>query len=1013
MKRVSTPPSGQPEGRVTPLLGRTAELAAASEVLARLTEDSDAGVALLIGGDAGVGKTRLLRALVDEARDERVLIGHCMDFGGTGLPYLPFTEISGRLETTEPAFADELEGRFPSIARLRPSRRVLDRSVSGADDVLDRAAMFDDVLRALTALGADRPTLVVVEDAHWADRSTRDLLGVLLTRLPPRVAVVVTYRTDDLHRRHPLRPTVAAWSRLAGVHRLLLEPLASEAVRELIGYLHPSPLPERAVTEIVDRAEGNPFFVGELADAADVDAPTPNGRVRHAGVLPQSLLDTLLVRLDALPDNARSVVAAAAVAGRRVRHELLDAVLAESGAGTADVATGLRAAVDANVLETAATAQGDDEYGFRHALLAEAVYDDLLPGERIRLHGAYANSLRALGTLGTATELARHARSAGDLEAALDAEQRAAAEAMTVAAPDEALAHLESALEINARLHPTERLDHIELLRRASTAASAAGQGRRAIALGREAVAAFALPPRASDGEREQRANLLAGLARVLVAAEAEDEALVFTAEAVELVDSTTPSLARATAAAVHAHALMGVGRGADAMEWVRETERLAEALGRPELAVDVRTTAAWITRYAGDPRRAVHQIEAALHAAREVGDTWAELRSRHGLGGLRYNQLGDLHGALQAFSDNVARARELGRPWSPYGFESRTSAAQTYYVLGRWDEGDRLCDVRGERPPPEAEVELDATRTYSRAGRDEPGAEAALDRAPWRSDGWTAMRVVPAVVARRILLGRPDRALHLVEETVSGLTGAWHDQWFPARVRLSALAIEALAARADGGTDAERRAAALRAREWRSTGERAAEVTQSQYGRFGPEGLAQLAVLRAHAARMQWMAGDSPPAAEEYVALWRAAVQAFDYGDVFEQARSRLYLAHALRISGSADEAAAELTRARSTAQQLGAAPLLAAIDAVRGRPAAAGAPGLGALTDRERDVFGLVTQGRMNRQIATALFISEKTVSVHVSNILAKLGVHSRTEAAALARRQGWTSEEPNTRP
>ena len=223
---------------------------------------------------------------------------------------------------------------------------------------------------------------MILEDIHWADQSTRDLLTGLFTRPPAGpIAIVASYRSDDLHRRHPLRAAAAEWARLPRVSRISLQPLPDSEIRHLVHQLHPDPISDMEVRRIVGRAEGNAFFTEEL-----VAAVGEGGRM-----LPTDLADLLLVRLDRLDESTREIVRAAAVAGRRVSHTLLAAVVGDDAGFDA----GLRAAVDANILLPIR-----DRYAFRHALLAEAVYDDLLPGERVRWHTAYVAALSARGRSG-------------------------------------------------------------------------------------------------------------------------------------------------------------------------------------------------------------------------------------------------------------------------------------------------------------------------------------------------------------------------------------------------------------------------------------------------------------------------------------------------------------------------------------------------------------------------------------------------------------------------------------
>ncbi|NEC72228.1 AAA family ATPase, partial [Streptomyces rochei] len=367
---------------VSPLVGREDELARLTGVLERARAGE--ARAVLIAGDAGVGKTRTLDEVAGRAAaaGTTVLTGHCVDLGDVGLPYLPFTEILGVLA------ADE---RFAAVLAAHPvADRLLGagpQDAEGRDGTTrSRLRLFEDVAALLAELSDVAPLLLVLEDLHWADQSSRDLLRFLLSRgvlqrpaggaRGHRVALFASYRADDLHRRHPLRPLLAELVRLPSVERLELRPLPDGDVARLVRSLRERPLPEATVHRIVERAEGNAFYAEELVAATD--APV------HG--VPSGLADVLLIRFEQLSETAQQVLRTAAVAGRRVGHELLrDAV----GLPEEELESALREALGRQLL----VSDDGDTYSFRHALAREAVYADLLPGERARLHGAFARLL--------------------------------------------------------------------------------------------------------------------------------------------------------------------------------------------------------------------------------------------------------------------------------------------------------------------------------------------------------------------------------------------------------------------------------------------------------------------------------------------------------------------------------------------------------------------------------------------------------------------------------------------
>ena len=391
---------------------------------------------VLIGGEAGVGKSRLVSEFAARVVGEaRALTGGCLELGASGLPFAPFTGLLRQLvrELGLDGVAELLSGQGRrELARLVPE---LGEPASYEDEAYQgeaRARLFEQMLTLFERLAASGPLALIIEDAHWADRSTRDLLTYLIgnQQVMRGVLIVVTFRSDELHRGHPLRPLVAELGRIGWVRRLELPRLSrAEATEQIAAILTRDPEPAQA-DSVFRRSEGNPMFVEQL--------------LCFDGELPESLRDLVLANVQRLPDDTRELLRIASAGGVRLGHRLLATV---SDAGEDDLSRALRPAVSGNVLLADETG-----YQFRHALISEAMHDDLLPGEHSRLHARYAEAISAdpelVPTGRAAIEVAHHWYSAHDVTWALISAWEAAAEAGRALAYAEQLDMLSRVLEL-------------------------------------------------------------------------------------------------------------------------------------------------------------------------------------------------------------------------------------------------------------------------------------------------------------------------------------------------------------------------------------------------------------------------------------------------------------------------------------------------------------------------------------------------------------------------------------
>ncbi|MEU6220704.1 AAA family ATPase [Streptomyces sp. NPDC047022] len=989
-------------------VGRAEELGVLHDALARAATGEPQ--ALLVAGEAGVGKTRLIEEFTAAATGAGavVALGGCVEIGCEGLPFAPFSTALRALRRQFPEeLAEAAAGQEEELARLLPELGETRRG--HRDDEEGMARLFELTARLLERIAALRTVVLILEDLHWADASTRHLLAYLVRTLRGgRVAVVASYRSDDIHRRHPLRPLLAELDRLRTVRRIELGRFnRTEVQRQIAGIIDAEPEPAQ-VDGIFARSDGNAFFVEELAVAAHEGS---------CGGLTDSLRDLLLVRVERLPETAQHVVRIVAEGGSTVEHRLLAAVarLTED-----DLIEALRAAVGASILF--ATPEGDG-YRFRHSLVREAVSDDLLPGERSRLNRRYAEALEADPTLvpddQRAPRLASYWYLAHDAAKALPAALDAAVKARRRHAHAEQLQLLERAMElwdvapdtVRSQLRPhdyaevyppcgcdpaTTPLRYLDLLAEAAVAGRLSGERERALKIAKRALR---LLEEETDPLRAawfwvQRSKLMRNTGR-------GDGRQELTA-AEELVRGLPPSEVHAEVHSAVANWSMVHAPGPDALSAAERAVEYARMVGARDTEVNARLTLGGLLIEAGDIDTGLAQMYEVKERAAELGNAYVTGRAHVNLPS-HLEGIGRSREAEKVLREGLDLTRRLGLRdaeawvWANLG--------KSLYSLGRWDEATdaalaservgRIGGPRGFCAVIHAHVALargdlaDVERQLA-ATREHFGTS---DAAPQH-----VLSVVRIAAELAVAKGHAMDVRALVEPTLtSGFPVGTQRYGWPL---LLAAAIAEAAAAALPAAEPGRDASLERIRACSKKLAANAPVWQAHARWVGAE------LRRAEGL-------DGPHDWEEVVTAFEALERPY------ELARVRLRLAESLLApSGGEDgrERAAELLRlAGAVGDRLGAVPLAESI-ALLGRrarlapvrepvppdPAAVPDPAesLG-LTNRERDVLRLVAAGRSNRQIAEELFISPKTASVHVSNILAKLEVSGRGEAAAVAHR------------
>jgi DNA-binding CsgD family transcriptional regulator len=443
------------------------------------------------------------------------------------------------------------------------------------------------------------------------------------------------------------------------------------------------------------------------------------------------------------------------------------------------------------------------------------------------------------------------------------------------------------------------------------------------------------------------------------------------------------------------------MGRYEEAQSVGMEALTLAERLDLNELAADVITTLSGLKK--AGPREGLREaLRDAIDRAHASGALSAELRARYLLG-RSYEDWAEFEDTEFWFRSVIDRGVEAGIPFAPWAFEARWQLAWVYDVTGRWDEALELTDVAADSPPPIPRALLEPLRLHIRLDRGEDvAAEARALRMFWAREGGVAISASAVEIDAAGYRADASAAVEVYDEVVAVLSRIWHE-WFSARIRLGALTIAAINRAVPSLSAAERAAYAERVDRLHADGHVVLDRYSDPSGHWGPEGRAWMKRLDAETLRFRWLTGIDAPPHDALVDAWRDAIAMFeDFGHVHELARVRTALAGILRATGDLAGARELGDAAREAAHRLGAVRLLDDLRAIGSAPARAETTP-DALTPRETEILALVAEGRSNGEIAKQLFISAKTVSVHVSNILGKLDAAGRTEAAAIARRRG----------
>lgn len=973
--------------RSTRLVGRSDELLQLQDAV----ESARGGVftVVLIEGEPGIGKSRLVReATSDFVRPgDALMVGHGVDLAGEELPFgvvagalrdLVRREGAATLRAASPTAAATLGALLPDLAE-------------GATAQPSRAEIFDAFVTLIEAVATDRLTWLVVEDLHWSDMSSRDLLAYLVRVIgPARLLVTCTLRSHDRTADRAMARLVDELAREPAVRRMHLDRLSRDDVAAQMRDLLKQDVGRDLLNRAVELAQGIPFLTEELV----------LGGLRPTGPLPANVSELMLDRVDGLSRDAVMVTQASSLASGRIWHGLLASVC-ELPDDT--MAAACAEAVDTRVLEVDETGVA---YRFRHTLLREVVRAALLPADRLRWHERWAKQLEAdesspdreFGRIAAA----HHWAQTGDVDRAFSSTLDVATVARSVGASSELAVLMQRILQLWPRVPDAATragADRDQILDETIDALIQSDAWAAGLTLIDEELA--------GPGDKVRRTALLVrrawfvqqlGLVDATVSPNAEQLlALLIKAPASPLV--------------VEALIRLGFDLVAESPELAQRAHarsvEIADALARPRKQFWAREALALHLSLVGHVEEAIAMTEEVLPSVRLTFPSEASVFEADCTWWLCC--LGRHEDAIEVGTralHGIGRPEQARRNWAL----ATANLSAALMATGKWDQvAERLDHARTLGVTGTRASVLDVLAGILACYRGdlssaEEAARAARAQLPGQENQvWPGIRGWVRWLYAEIAAGHDDidAVRHQVYPLweIPGLEIASDILWRPLLLaaRLEAdLTHQALGRRGGGRPASPTPAGSEHMETLRSVAARLRPV--------GALGAAWTAQFDAESGRFEGSTDPGP---------WTRAAQLWeDIGQVHDQAWALLRESECGLVSGDRRGATTALRQASVIAEVLGARPLISTIvDVVtHGRvnlevggdsPSRARSSHALSLTTREIEVLTLVAGGRSNEEIGRELFISPKTASVHVSHILAKLGARSRTEAAATAHR------------
>lgn len=949
------------------------------EALIRHAADAGSAAAVLIAGEAGVGKTRLVQEACDRFTHGMVkLEGSCVPLSQGELPYgaiiEAFRTVGSQIETAVQERVFGSSGAASASLFHGSDGVTSDGSLSSAS----QTRLFEQVLGVVSRLASHRPLLMVIEDLHWSGASTRDLLSFLVANSRDIPAVYLfTFRTDELHRDHPVRRFASNISSRRDVLRVELNRFSLEEMSEQLTALFGHAPSGRRLEEIRRRSQGNPLFTELLAS-------TPGGH------LPESLFDLMTLRLEAISPTARQLLRAVAVATNAPAEDLQ----AIAGMHRDEFEEAWREATSAQIVENP-----DGILTFKHALMAEAIYEDLPPTDRATMHASVARLIeeRTGGIAAASTQdaalIAHHWSRSGRRDRALESALVAGIRASESYAFGEAAVLLHRAHELWDGTLPEGFVDltRSDVLRLAAECASLDGEVDSPLKLIQEAIV------HARDLDPTRQGILHERLGRYRWNAGDGFGSLEAYKKAVSLVPEEPPSHARAKVLASLGQILMLLGNYREAIERCREAIGIAHDLGAAAIEAHALATLGPALGFSGKVEEAIAALSSARDTAERIADPENVGRAIINLATILAAD-GRYENSKEVAIEGQATAYRWGIS-SSFGTWMKAEVAFRELELGNWVRCEEVChEILSGDTAGYVEVIYGLLAQLAVARGEAERAQEYLSASRAAASSWRSIEFeVPILLAEaelHMIAGDLPAARRAIDEGLA-LTSATDDALYEAALCWASIRVEASDPKRG---DAER------------VGDALSKIQSGSRIALRP--------IAAHAAAARGEAAifkgeDARGTFTEAARLWREMKHPY----LTAYCLFRLGVCHLVKQDRASAEGA--LSEGFEIASTIGSRWMADAITqaALKARLPVGNAsmsdgptdPLLRTLTPRELEVLKLMAEGMSNKQIANHLFISVKTTSVHVSRILMKLGLDSRVEAAAYAFRAGLMSDEP----